>query len=138
MGKAGLRSVVAALVLACGGVGLSAEETMSGGPAIWMCFVPETTFSLMERETFTDKQTGAELQIVRGDRNYDGAQDMMLFYSVREGKSSVFPVYYIIDKTFTGQPTEAWVDTQGNGRCQDMKSIPIGEILQDPPNSKEA
>jgi hypothetical protein len=94
---------------------------------LWNCHIPEKQLKVLSVDPYQVR--GYTFDVFRFDRNSDGAQDMLLMYVTANGKRSTFPKYYMYDTDYNGKPDKAYVDTQGNGICQQMQELDVTKIL---------
>lgn len=104
---------------------LSEEYSVS----LFACHIAQRAVKLLEMEEGV--LHGRPIILVRGDRDYNGVQDMGMIFDFNEGRQSIFPHYYIYDMNFDGLLDKAYRDRGGNGVCQEMEEVPVGYLMQD-------
>lgn len=101
--------------------------------ALFACHVPQRSAHLLE--IVETELRGLPVTLVKADRNYDGAIDMILVYDHKDTTQSPFPHYYVYDTNFDGLPDKAYRDGSGNGVCQEMDEVPVRYVI---PGGKES
>lgn len=67
-------------------------------------------------------------EVVRSfDRNHDGERDAETYSELIGGpnRERPFPYKFLIDDDFDGIPDRKFIDFSGDGRCEDIKQIPM-------------
>lgn len=90
-------------------------------PYAFSCIISTGTGNLLQTELI-------DRVVVRAfDRDFDGQRDLETYTEVIGGPNTErpFPYLYLLDDDGDEKPDRKFIDLQGNGRCEDIREIPL-------------